>query len=179
MGKRADVDTCLTFHGTSWQNRKLKIQRPKRFIEEFNKALEKTKEEAFQPASEGLRPGLSLNVGGDKGGDFKLYMGGIPLTMKDEEVRRMCESFGILKSFNLVKDPQNAELNKGFAFFEYMDEKLTDKAIKALNNLEIMDKKLKVQKASVGQKPVQVSVITYSISLGTSTANCDVEVRNT
>lgn len=31
-------------------------------------------------------------------------MGGIPFTMPESEVREMCESFGRLKSFNLIKD---------------------------------------------------------------------------
>lgn len=43
-------------------------------------------------------------------------------------------------------------MNRGFAFFEYTNEKDTEKAIKALDGFEIMDKKLKVQKASVGAK---------------------------
>lgn len=80
----------------------------------------------------------------------KIYMGGIPPTMSDSKVREMCEAFGLLKSFNLVKDPANPDNNKGFCFFEYIDDKVTDKAIKSLNNFEIGDRKLKVQKASLG-----------------------------
>ena len=72
--------------------------------------------------------------------------------MSDAKVREMCEAFGLLKSFNLVKDPANPDNNKGFCFFEYIDDKVTDKAIKSLNNFEIGDRKLKVQKASLGQK---------------------------
>jgi len=75
-------------------------------------------------------------------------MGNIPLTMSDMEVRKMCESFGRLKSFNLVKDPMNPDVNKGYAFFEYVDERSIDKAIKALNGLDFKEKKLKVQRAS-------------------------------
>lgn len=76
-------------------------------------------------------------------------MGNIPNTMSDAEVRKMCESFGRLKSFNLVKDQLNPDLNKGYAFFEYVDERSIDKAIKALNGLDFKEKRLKVQKASV------------------------------
>ena len=36
--------------------------------------------------------------------DRRLFMGGIPFQMQEEEVRKMCESFGKLKSFNLIKD---------------------------------------------------------------------------
>lgn len=64
--------------------------------------------------------------------------------MSEADVRKMCESFGRLKSFNLIKEPTNPELNKGYAFFEYTDDRSTDKAIKALNGLEFKDKRLKV-----------------------------------
>lgn len=64
--------------------------------------------------------------------------------MSEAEVRKMCEAFGRLKAFNLIKDPANPELNKGYAFFEYIDDRSTDKAIKALNGLEFKDKRLKV-----------------------------------
>jgi RNA recognition motif-containing protein len=56
----------------------------------------------------------------------------------------------------LIKDFSNQDLNKGYAFFEYMDEKAADKAIKALNGLEIKDKRLKVQWAAQGQKQAQL-----------------------
>lgn len=64
-------------------------------------------------------------------------------------MRKLCESFGRLKSFNLVKDPSNPDQNKGYCFFEYSDDRATEKAIKGLNNLDFKDKKLKVQRASV------------------------------
>jgi RNA recognition motif-containing protein len=35
-------------------------------------------------------------------------------------------------------------MNKGYAFFEYMDERAAEKAIKNLNGLEIKEKRLKV-----------------------------------
>jgi RNA recognition motif-containing protein len=49
-------------------------------------------------------------------------------------------------------------MNKGYAFFEYIDDRAAEKAIKALNQLEIKDKRLKVQKASEGlQKSAVIS----------------------
>jgi len=35
----------------------------------------------------------------------KIFMGGIPLTLSDEQVRELVSPFGELKSFALVKDP--------------------------------------------------------------------------
>ena len=80
--------------------------------------------------------------------DCKLYMGGIPPNIDDVSIKKICEAFGRLKSFNIVKDPDKPNINKGFAFFEYFDEKSAEKAIRELNGFEIGDKKLKVQKAN-------------------------------
>mmetsp|Transcript_33065 Transcript_33065/g.29301 ORF Transcript_33065/g.29301 Transcript_33065/m.29301 type:complete len:166 (+) Transcript_33065:752-1249(+) len=80
-------------------------------------------------------------------------MGGIPTSMSSEEVRKLCAGFGMLRSFNLVMDTTNKGQNKGFCFFEYYHDKEMDKAIKALDGFEIMDKKLRVQKADIGAKP--------------------------
>ena len=41
--------------------------------------------------------------------------------MRTEEVRAMANQFGVLKSFNLVAEPNKPGKNKGFAFFEYYD----------------------------------------------------------
>lgn len=71
-------------------------------------------------------------------------MGNIPFSMSEADVKKMCESFGRLKAFNLVKDPANPEMNKGYAFFEYFDDRCIERAVKGLNNLEFKDKKLKV-----------------------------------
>ena len=44
-------------------------------------------------------------------------------------------------------------LSQGYAFFEYVDTSVTDVAIQSLNGMEIGDKYLVVQRASVGAKP--------------------------
>ena len=72
-------------------------------------------------------------------------MGGLPVNMPEPQVRSLCESFGTLKKFQLQKDSLNPLQNKGFCFFEYVDNKATQRAIKGLNNMEFKDKRLKVQ----------------------------------
>jgi splicing factor U2AF 65 kDa subunit len=88
--------------------------------------------------------------GGVADEDNRIFMGGIPFSMTESKVKEICEAFGRLKQFNLIKDQSNPEHNKGYAFFEYFDERAAEKAIKHLNNFEIKEKKLKVQKASQG-----------------------------
>jgi len=60
-------------------------------------------------------------------------------------------SFGSLKAFNLVKDAATG-LSKGYAFCEYSDTSVTDAAIQGLHGMQLGDKKLVVQLASVGAK---------------------------
>lgn len=84
--------------------------------------------------------------------DNKLFLGGIPTTATENEVRKIVEAFGQLKTFNLVRDPEDDKLNRGFAFLEYEDPKVTERAINGLDGREIGEKKLRVQKASLNMK---------------------------
>mmetsp|Transcript_8305 Transcript_8305/g.16381 ORF Transcript_8305/g.16381 Transcript_8305/m.16381 type:complete len:275 (-) Transcript_8305:659-1483(-) len=77
--------------------------------------------------------------------DNRVFMGSLPTNMPEEDIRAMVESFGRLKSFSLVRSGGSS---RGFCFFEYWDGRVTDKAIEQLNNLEVGDKRLKVQRAT-------------------------------
>jgi hypothetical protein len=170
--KRDEAETCLNLDGTEYRSGyKLKIQRVNRFMDNWNSDIEKGRNPIQQLISHkgitgsnftGESRAIKLNPAEDlKKGllpevdirDNRIYMGGIPYNMAESQVKEMCEAFGRLKSFNLIKDASNPELNKGYAFFEYSDDRSTDKAIKALNGLEIKEKRLKVQKANTNQKP--------------------------
>lgn len=70
-------------------------------------------------------------------------------------------SFGPLKAFNLVKDGATG-LSKGYAFCEYNDPSVTQPAIQGLNGMQLGDKKLIVQLASVGAK--NAVGVSYSFS---------------
>jgi len=81
----------------------------------------------------------------------KVYIGGLPFDLKDEHCKELLQTFGPLKAFHLVTDPQSG-MSKGFAFCEYVDPAITALAIQGLNDMQIGDKKLLVQFASVGAK---------------------------
>ncbi|VVC89059.1 unnamed protein product [Leptidea sinapis] len=66
-------------------------------------------------------------------------------------VKELLMSFGQLRAFNLVKDSSTG-LSKGYAFAEYVDITMTDQAIAGLNGMQLGDKKLIVQRASIGAK---------------------------
>merc|ERR1712127_311118 len=91
----------------------------------------------------------------------KMFVGGFPSYLTEDQVKELLTSFGALKGFNLIKDPSSG-LSKGYAFAEYNEGGVTDQAIAGLNGMQIGDKKLIVQRASVrgavAAIPAQVQV---------------------
>ena len=50
------------------------------------------------------------------GEDNKIYLGGLPLSFNDEQVKKICQTFGALKYFNLAREEG---VSKGYCFIEY------------------------------------------------------------
>jgi len=104
----------------------------------------------------------------------KIFIGGLPNYLNEDQVKELLLSFGQLRSFNLVKDTGTG-LSKGYAFCEYADSITTDQAIAGLNGMQLGDKKLIVQRASIGAKsttvsyqaPVQLQVPGLTLAQGT------------
>lgn len=94
-------------------------------------------------------PGVVSTVVADS--PNKIYIGGLPTYLTDDQIKEILTSFGQLRAFNLIRDPSTLA-SKGYAFCEYLDSAITDQAILGLNGFEIGDKKLIVQRASVGAK---------------------------
>eukprot|EP01080_Neovahlkampfia_damariscottae_P012210 gene12210-5797_t len=88
----------------------------------------------------------------------KLFIGGLPSEMLEDQVKDLLTYFGELKQFNLVMDSVT-NLSKGYAFCEYLNEDITDKVIQQLNGKEIGSKTLLVQRASVSSKQTQNTMI--------------------
>ncbi|PVG03317.1 hypothetical protein CPB86DRAFT_772205 [Serendipita vermifera] len=81
----------------------------------------------------------------------KIFIGNLPLHLTEDQIVELLKSFGDLKAFNLVKDHASGQ-SKGFAFVEYVDPAVTDIATEGLNGMDLGDKKLIVQRASIGAK---------------------------
>ena len=58
----------------------------------------------------------------------KVFIGGLPNYLNEEQVKELLTSFGQLRAFNLVKDVTSG-LSKGYAFAEYLDTTVTDQVI--------------------------------------------------
>ncbi|KAF9107582.1 U2 small nuclear RNA auxiliary factor 2 [Mortierella sp. GBA35] len=133
-----EATAAMAFDGIVFQNQTLKIRRPKDY---------QPPEGAVHEVPQIHVPGvISTNV---PDSENKIFIGGLPLYLNDEQVIELLTAFGELKAFNLVKE-NNVGASKGFAFCEYLDPNLTDIACQGLNNMMLGEKKLVVQRASVG-----------------------------
>ncbi|CAF4093953.1 unnamed protein product [Rotaria sp. Silwood2] len=134
-----ETTAAMAFDGIVFQGQSLKIRRPR----------------DYQPMPGGGDqpnmnvPGVVSTVVADS--PFKIFIGGLPNYLTDDQVKELLMSFGPLKAFNLVKDAATG-LSKGYAFCEYGDPSVTDASIQGLNGMQLGDKKLIVQLASVGAK---------------------------
>ncbi|CCA72072.1 related to pre-mRNA splicing factor U2AF large chain [Serendipita indica DSM 11827] len=97
----------------------------------------------------------------------KIFIGNLPTHLTEDQIVELLKSFGELKAFNLVREhgtnvskvftvritlSMNLTGSQGFAFVEYADPAVTDIATESLNGMDLGDKKLVVQRASVGAK---------------------------
>lgn len=99
----------------------------------------------------------------------KLFIGGLPSYLTEDQIVELMKAFGDLKAFNLVKEANGQSkvplflimcvyfayssvlYKQGFAFAEYVDPEVTDVACQGLSGMELGDRFLVVQRASVGQ----------------------------
>ncbi|KAL8819891.1 MAG: hypothetical protein Q9223_001780 [Gallowayella weberi] len=95
--------------------------------------------------------------------------------LSEEQVTELLVAFGQLKAFVLVKD-RSTEESRGIAFCEYAEPAVTDIAVEGLNGMELGDKHLKVQRASIGVTQaagLEMGVNAMSMLAGTTSTDLD------
>ncbi|KAG0174019.1 hypothetical protein DFQ30_006347 [Apophysomyces sp. BC1015] len=127
---------AMAFDGITFQAQTLKIRRPKDYLP------------AGDDASMVHVPGVISTIVPDT--PHKIFVGGLPMYLNEEQVMELLQSFGELRAFHLVKESNGQ--SKGFAFCEYAEPTVTDLACEGLNDMQLGDRKLVVQRASQGAK---------------------------
>ncbi|WAQ96896.1 U2AF2-like protein [Mya arenaria] len=157
-----ETTQAMAFDGINFQGQSLKIRRPRDY-----QVLPGMSENPSVAV-----PGVVSTVVQDS--PNKIFIGGLPNYLNEDQVKELLTSFGPLKAFNLVKDSATG-LSKGYAFCEYVEmmggPSVTDQACAGLNGMQLGDKKLIVQRASVGAKnaqamPVQLQVPGMNLNQG-------------
>lgn len=110
-------------------------------------------------AAVGLVPGSSSIADGPD----RIFVGGLPYYLTEEQIIDLLSSFGPLGAFDLVKDRETGN-SKGYGFCVYQDPAVIDIACAALNGLKMGDRTLTVRRASAsGQpKPEQADVLVHA-----------------
>jgi RNA recognition motif-containing protein len=75
----------------------------------------------------------------------RMYVGNLPYSSSEEEVRELFEQFGEVKSVSLIQDRETGR-SRGFGFVE-MTEENANKAITSLNGTEFGGRTLRVNEA--------------------------------
>jgi len=77
---------------------------------------------------------------------MNIYVGNLPYSATEEELRAAFAAFGDVTSVNLITDKFSGQ-SKGFAFVEMADNASADNAIKALNETPMGGRNIKVNQA--------------------------------
>ncbi|XP_013107175.2 splicing factor U2AF 50 kDa subunit [Stomoxys calcitrans] len=143
-----ETSQAMAFDGINFKGQVLKIRRP----HDYQPMPGATDTKVVQPLAAKVVT-ISTVV---PDSPHKIFIGGLPNYLGEEQVKELLLSFGQLRGFNLVKDAATG-LSKGYAFCEYIDLSLTDQAIAGLHGMQLGEKKLIVQRASVGAKNAQTN----------------------
>ncbi|ODQ52312.1 hypothetical protein SAICODRAFT_93771 [Saitoella complicata NRRL Y-17804] len=134
--KPEDATLAIAFDGIPFNGQPLTIKRPRDYI---------------IPAESTTRELTALGIISTSVPDSpnKLFIGGLPTYLNDDQVLELLKSFGEIRAFQLVKDSSTQE-SKGFAFCEYAEASVSDIAVEGLHGMELGDRKLTVNRANQG-----------------------------
>ncbi|MCU7944608.1 MAG: RNA-binding protein [Candidatus Thiodiazotropha sp. (ex Cardiolucina cf. quadrata)] len=77
---------------------------------------------------------------------MNIYVGNLPWSVKDDELRQLFTEFGDVSSANVIMDKFSGR-SRGFGFVEMPDASAAENAIKALNEKEVGGRNLRVNEA--------------------------------
>lgn len=82
----------------------------------------------------------------------EIYVGNLSYDMADAQLRREFERFGVVKSARVITHRTNGK-SKGYGFVEMPHRKEAGIAIKALDNSDVMGRKIRVNEARANTRP--------------------------
>lgn len=138
---------CMALDGIFYKGTNLRIKRPKDY-----------RPETLPPSTNpvpALRVGPELGVMsmgggpvgvGGPGGGVRIYVGGIPYTLMENDLVKLFEPFGAVRSLEILRD--NTGTSRGYGFVEFVDSAVADSAIAALNGLAVAGRNLTVKRAN-------------------------------
>ncbi len=128
-----DVCTaCLALDGIDVCNKgKVKVKRPNDYNPSMAPSSDPEVINQFNASKLGI---ISTTVPDSKN---KIFIGGLPYHLTENEVLELLRAFGDVKAFHLVKADAMASTSKGYCFVEYVDENVKDVAVMGLNGMDM------------------------------------------
>ena len=77
---------------------------------------------------------------------MNMYVGNLPYSVSEEDLRTVFAEFGEIASVNIITDKISGQ-SKGFGFVDMPNNSEADKAIKALNGSDLQGRSIKVNQA--------------------------------
>jgi RNA recognition motif-containing protein len=81
----------------------------------------------------------------------KLYVGNLPFSSTEEDLRSVFERHGSVDSVNVITDRETGR-PRGFAFVEMSEESTASEAIRALDGTDLGGRNIKVNEAQDRQR---------------------------
>jgi len=82
---------------------------------------------------------------------MNIYVGQLPYSVTEEELREMFVQYGEVSSLNLIMDKYSGQ-SKGFGFIDMPNNSEADQAIKGLNKSMVKGREIKVNQSEERRK---------------------------
>ena len=123
---------CMGLDGIDILNKgKVKVKRPN----DYNPILAASTPVKPLPKFDVSKLGLVSSSVPD--GPNKIFIGGLPYHLSDDQVMELLRAFGPIKAFHLVKADSTSTTSKGYCFVEYTNPQTTPVAIMGLNGMDM------------------------------------------
>jgi len=131
--KTMEITTaCLCLDGIDVMGQgKVKVKRPN----DYNAALAPIVNASAAPKLDTAKLGIVSPTVAD--GPNKIFIGGLPYHLQENQVLELLGAFGEVRAFHLVKQDANASTSKGYCFVEYADPNITQVACMGLNGMDM------------------------------------------
>lgn len=111
--------------------------------------LDRTRDQASAPnaAAPPIPSAIAAAAGtSDLPASDRIFVGGLPYYLSDQDCRELLGSFGAIRTFDLIRDRATGD-SKGYGFVVYDDPNAAGLAIPALHGMRMGDRQLTVRKA--------------------------------
>ncbi|KAK9789550.1 hypothetical protein WJX73_009409 [Symbiochloris irregularis] len=159
-----ETSNAMALDGIMFEGVTVRVRRPNDYNPAAAAALgPSVPNSALNLQAIGLNSGAGASMLGMTDAAERVFVGGLPYFMSDDQCKELLSSFGALKSFDLVRDRETGN-SKGYGFVVFADVGVTDVACAHLNGMRIGERVLTVRRATES-RPADAAAYAANASL--------------